>query len=356
MFIDVNLAQLLDIEKQTQQHSSQSRLLKSGNPEMVQMYNEAMLKYYSDHRMLERLKWLQDNHLSYSRRRVRRYLEAWDEDQGRAMRYAESSLRRPPQQYQWSADLRNCGILRHYWRLRLREHFHQERHTDIFERLQNQIQHDDPAFVLPFLTIDIPTSEIRKHLNDATRELTKCQKSATDIRYRSYYDLAATYSSDTNPATRKESARKAKIVHRTITSKKCRQMFSHIRSIVKPTLTGGLSKLLVPRNVQATTSSTAFTAILAETAPEDLVWETVVNKESMETYIQHFNRTSFRAASESPCGHGLLHDALTFTSLSPTVTAILEEGSWLLEWTRDKPLLGEFLASFVIPPAVHLAN
>jgi hypothetical protein len=193
-------------------------------------------------------------------------------------------------------------------------------------------------------------------LNDATKELTKCQKSATDIRYRSYYNLAATYSSDTNPATRKDSARKAKIVHRTITSEKCRQMFSHLRSIVKPKLTGGLSKLLVPRNVHATTSSTAFSTILAETAPEDLVWDTVVDKESMETYIQQFNRTSFRAASESPCGHGLLHNALTFTSLLPTVTAILEKGSWPLKWTRDKPLLGEFLASFVIPPAVHFAE
>lgn len=133
-------------------------------------------------------------------------------------------------------------------------------------------------------------------------------------------------------------------------------MFSHLRSIVKPRLTGGLSKLLVPRNIHAATSSTAFTKLLAETAPEDLVWDTVIDKESIENYIQQFNRMSFRAASESPCGHGLLHDALTFTSLLPTVTAILEEGSWPLEWTRDKPLLGEFLASFVIPPAVHLAK
>lgn len=164
--------------------------------------------------------------------------------------------------------------------------------------------------------------------SQGTKALTKCQKSATDIRYRSYYDLAATYSSDTNPATRKDSARKAKIVHRTITSEKCRQMFSHLRSIVKPRLTGGLSKLLVPRNIHAATSSTAFTKILAETAPEDLVWDTVIDKESIENYIQQFNRMSFRAASESPCGHGLLHDALTFTSLLPTVTAILEEGSW----------------------------
>jgi hypothetical protein len=50
-------------------------------------------------------------------------------------------------------------------------------------------------------------------------------------------------------------------------------MFRHLRSIVKPKLTGGLSKLLVPRNVHATTSSTAFSTILAETAPEELVWD-----------------------------------------------------------------------------------
>jgi hypothetical protein len=99
-----------------------------------------------------------------------------------------------------------------------------------------------------------------------------------------------------------------------------------------------------------------FTKVIAESAPEDLVWETVVDKEAMETHIQHFNRTSFRAASESPCGHGLLHDALTFTSLSPTAKAILEEGYWPPEWTRDEPLLGEFLASFAIPTEVRQAK
>ena len=29
------------------------------------------------------------------------------------------------------------------------------------------------------------------------------------------------------------------------------------------------------------------------------------------------NREALRAAAESPCGHGVIHDALTFASLSP---------------------------------------
>ena len=352
LFIDLDLHTLLSIKKQTTSASPTSRLLKSGNPELVLMYNEAMLQYYADHNMLERLANPQEHHLTYSRRKTRKLLEAWDEDQGRAMKHAEASLRRPPQPYQWSAVLRNCGILRHYWRLRLREHLHFECHDGIFDSLQRQIQEADSTFKLPFLHIDLPLPTIRKSLNDATKALKHCQRSATGIRYRSYYDLAATYASDTNPSTMKESARKAKIVHRTITSEKCKQLFFHLRSIVKPRLSGGLSKILTPRDQTATTETTDFHQGLAETEPKNLVWDTTVDRATMETHLQAFNRQSFRAASDSPCGHGLLHDALTFTSLSTTAKSILEDGSWPPDLTRDVPFLGEFLASFAIPKAV----
>ena len=224
----------------------------------------------------------------------------------------------------------------------------------MFTRFQNEVREKDPLFSLPHLTDILEASDIRPHLNAATRALAKCQKSATDIRFRSYYDLAATYASDTNPSTMADSKRKAKIVRKTITSERKRKMFQHIRSIIKPRVSSGLTKLLIPRNktIPEHEKQTDLAQVLATTAPEDLVWDTVVDQQSMESHLKRFNRQSFRAAAESPCGQGLLHDALSFTSLSPTTQDILEKGTWPPEWTASRPLLGEFLASFAIPDSV----
>jgi hypothetical protein len=63
-----------------------------------------------------------------------------------------------------------------------------------------------------------------------------------------------------------------------------------------------------------------------------------------------YNRDSFRAASESPCGHGIIHDALTYTSLSPAAAALLRN-EIPSDWPRDDSQLTAFLASFAIPPA-----
>ena len=187
LFIDVDLHHLLGIQSQPATNpSSQLRLLKSGNPEHVISYKEAIHQYYSEHWMMDCLKRIHKNHHKYSRSRLRRMLDAWNEDQGRAMKHAESILRRPPQKYPWSAELRNCGILRQYWRLRLRKSTQTENHSQIFHRMQRQIQAEDPSFQLPHLDAALPESDIRLHLNAATRALSICQKSATDIRYRSY--------------------------------------------------------------------------------------------------------------------------------------------------------------------------
>ena len=205
LFVDIDFANLLGIQSSPSIVTPSSRLLKSGNPESVASYNEAMIQYSFDHRMTDRIQQLDRNKHMYTRSRVRKLLEAWDDDQGRAMRHAESSLRRPPQPYQWSAELRNAGILRRYWRLRLRECLHNETHDAIFERLECQITAADSTFKLPFRSVQLP--EIRSHLNLATKALTKVQTNATEVRYRSYYDLAAAYASDTHPDTMKESAR-----------------------------------------------------------------------------------------------------------------------------------------------------
>lgn len=65
-----------------------------------------------------------------------------------------------------------------------------------------------------------------------------------------------------------------------------------------------------------------------------------------------FNKEVFRAAATSPCGHGVIHDALTFTSLSPEAEDLLK-GIVPLEWHGNDQLLREFLASFAIPNTIQ---
>ncbi len=62
---------------------------------------------------------------------------------------------------------------------------------------------------------------------------------------------------------------------------------------------------------------------LREVDPAELMWDTIITREEMENHLVHFNREAFRAAATSPCGHGVIHDALTFTSLSQEAEELL---------------------------------
>jgi hypothetical protein len=94
--------------------------------------------------------------------------------------------------------------------------------------------------------------------------------------------------------------------------------------------------------------------ILQATECGNIPWETVFNREELESHILQYNKDSFRAAADSPCGHGIIHDALTFTSLSPESEALLS-GIIPDDWcSGSNNYLREFLASFMIP--MHVRN
>ena len=94
-----------------------TRILKSGNPESVEQYNAEMLKYYTEHKMIERMAWITENLETLDNATTRKLIEQWDQDQGRAMQHAEKQLSRTRKPYQWSPELRNAGLLYRYWRL-----------------------------------------------------------------------------------------------------------------------------------------------------------------------------------------------------------------------------------------------
>lgn len=153
----------------------------------------------------------------------------------------------------------------------------------------------------------------------------KCQRSSTDLRNQSYHDLMLSYEDDVDPSTKASSKRKLKIIRRTILSENQRRLHRSLGNIVKPTVHTPLDKILVPRyqdDLNLPQPSEVYTMIHHPTQRE-VVWDTIIDRTDMEQHLLSYNRDSFRAAADSPCGHGVILDALTFTSLSPVATDVL---------------------------------
>ena len=225
LFVDIDPNTILG-QPLTKQNieSPRSRTLKSGNPELVEAYHAAMKQYYKEHKMVERMQQLFSTHTTLSRSKLKKKLEQWDQDQGRAMANAERIITKPRKPYAWSPILRDAGLLYRYWRLRYREEKHDEDYATTFDRIEQLARQSNTKFALPLRLVALTLDQVTTNLNSAATHLRKCQKNSIDIRYSSYVDLLAKYETDTNSETMKQSKRKAGIVRNTIRSEQCRTM------------------------------------------------------------------------------------------------------------------------------------
>jgi hypothetical protein len=353
MYADISLPDLYKATEQQPSSPTLSRTLFTRNPEVVESYLHSVKKYYKDHQMEERMDQLFRDYKTMNIDQVRQLLQKWDLDQGSAMMHAERSIRRNTNQYQWSPKLRNSAVLRIYWKLRLRELSKGHNYTTTFYRWREKIRQSDPAFDFPHLTQQLSIETIRAHFNRATKVFRKTQQNSQSIRIQSYEDMILTYQRDTNPETEKESQRKARIVMQTIQTETIQTTFRHLREIVNPSTASALSKLMVPTIRQHTlhTPPDDFHAILRDFPESEVTWETYIDKKSIETHLLSYNREAFRAAAKSPCGHGIIYDAITYTSLSKESLQLLQ-GEVPREWHGNDMVLKEFLASFAIPTSV----
>jgi hypothetical protein len=208
LYIDVDVKDLLG---QSQQSlvlpPPRLRHLKSNNPELVQLYVAHMKHYYDDHNMRSRLQAIEEHAEQTSYIELKEKLEAWDRDQGRAMKSAEKTLRKRPPKFQWSPELRNAGLKCRYWGICLREEVHQEIHPFSKVRIREMITRYEPAY--QFEDAYEPGNATRfvfykTKLKRAQEDLRNKQKEAQELRYWCYQDLLATYSADTDPDTQKE--------------------------------------------------------------------------------------------------------------------------------------------------------
>lgn len=122
LFVDLNpLILMRDAIAPMSIAAYHTRMLKAGNPELVELYQSSMKKYDKEHNMTERLDALHKNRQKMSPTAIRILLEKWDSDQGRAMKQAEKQLSRPQKPFEWSPELRNAGLIYRYWKMRLSE-------------------------------------------------------------------------------------------------------------------------------------------------------------------------------------------------------------------------------------------
>jgi hypothetical protein len=133
-----------------------------------------------------------------------------------------------------------------------------------------------------------------------------------------------------------------------------RSTFANIRRVVKPHTSSSISKVMIPvssENFQPDSDST-YQYLQTESQHDSMLWETIVHRQELERHILNYNRESFHAAASSPCGHGVIYDALTFASLSPASEQLLR-GGIPPDWNVDDIQFREFLASFAIPQHVR---
>ena len=202
-----------------------------------------MHKYYADHNMVKRIKKLFIMHTKLPRSWIKKSLEKWDSDQGRAMAHAESIITRPHKPYSWSSALQHVGLIYKYWRMHHREEKCHEDYTATFDRIEQRVQKSNQRCHLPLRDASLTLEQVLNHLNETATHLRQCQKDSNELRFKSHNNLLATYDADNNLLAKKASEQKASAVQNIIRSELCRIMYN-IRNVVKPTKSKGLQNLI----------------------------------------------------------------------------------------------------------------
>ena len=127
-------------------------------------------------------------------------------------------------------------------------------------------------------------------------------------------------------------------------------MFRKIGHAVKPKQSDEIAKVLIPHHPDSEKDPdlTPRQVLDSGVDEEALSWEHATDAGAMERHLRDYNREHFRKAADSPCGHSVIHDALTYSGLSEASDSILR-GEILSEWNIEDGLLRSFLASFAIP-------
>jgi hypothetical protein len=114
LFVDLDIQELRKCITPQKMSPQSDRSLHTKNPELVSLYINHMKEYYATHNMFSRMKNIADQQNKIPREQLLNLIIKWDNDQNRAMSFAERKLTIPPKKCEWSPHLRNAAVIRLY--------------------------------------------------------------------------------------------------------------------------------------------------------------------------------------------------------------------------------------------------
>jgi hypothetical protein len=258
--------------------------------------------------MVDRINDLHTNHHNLSDSEVRAMLEAWDRDQGRAMRHSERICGNPTQRNYWSPALRNAGLLCRYWNIRFKEaSTPTSNYTNTIQRLLRSAQQHSPSFQFPLANNTMSVPEILENWKLAKQALREAQVTSKELRFRSYSDLLSHYEDDNDPSTRPESLRRAKIIKNTMRTEDIRATFRKIKSASTPwnTYQGGLCSVMIPvtpehDNQPNPPDTTQCYQLIHSSPPIDYQWQTIIDRNDIKHHLLKYNCESLSVPLRYP--------------------------------------------------------
>ena len=348
LFVDIDYPELLKLDTVNEIIPSAGRILRSGNPEMQDKYNEQVKEYFNKHNVFKRLDRIITAGKRYSKSRIRSELNSIDDDMGRAMSAGENSLRTPLQKYQFSPTLRKCGLLQQYWRQRFQDHFQDQINERPYQTIEDEMHRYEQDYQLPYRHEELSIETIRKEFTSATTALRNAQKNAGPLRYQFQAELMERYRVEGD-------LERMRVVERNIKAEHVRAMFRKIGSDMKPQQRTSINQILTPHHPdQAMDALLTPHEVIDLVQADSVVWEHVFEQMTIEEVLLAYNRQSFRQAADSPLGSGMIYDSLKFSSLSTAGSEILA-GQIPDTWSIKDPTLTALLSSFAIPDAVKSA-
>jgi hypothetical protein len=241
LFLDIDYPELLQLDTVNEIIPSAGRILRSGNPEMQDRYNETVTAYLTKHNAFQRLDKIITASGRISKKRIRRLLNALDADIGRAMASGENSLRTPVQKYHFSPTLRTCGLLQQYWRNRFQDHYQDCTSERTYQTIEDEMKRYQPEYQLPFRHEAITIDRIRQEFSAATGALRAAQRNAGPLRYQFQTELMERYRAEGDLA-------RMRIVERSIKAEHVRAMFRKIGFDMKPQARSSVNHILTPHH------------------------------------------------------------------------------------------------------------
>jgi hypothetical protein len=275
LFIDIAIENILSTNVSAIDSITARKLIQA-TPKERHFFIQSVNEYLENQNVYERLRLLHDKTSTWTSSDSNEY-EACDETLIQGMLWAESKTRRI-RTTAWSPKFGAAVAKKSFWKIALSLKSNCRRPNEDFIRWAESLGIPD------FKSLSIQT--VKKELKIAQRELREIEQKAEELRIEHLKERLT--EAELNGGDQKVQ-RCIKIILR---AQRQKQYFQRLKRIFKPTTSGGLSYILVPKD---------FSANEYPYDPKEVKkWETIHDPAELETFIQKRNIQHFGQAQGSP--------------------------------------------------------